>query len=306
MLKALDAVSKDKLLTSFVISCAHKVETNQTRAWLKLADLVSHDAFTAEAAALIIRSGDIDNIVKTSKMLAQSAIQHNQIAIFTLLFDKTPLSINPSLDALFENKEVQRPFKSQVIEKALKRYQAPITRTDISEYLWTVFKAGGLQIIASTLIKNPQIGLFIFAFHDLRHIGELCDADITNASVYLQFIELGVSQIKECPTFDQKSVILTNVAKIAIDTSAKWGNDSVRGSDIVNSAVRLFLAVKQIDENCAKEGFKQSNSRDQQVCIGNVEATITKSATKKKVHTLKMFSDKPLKRMESDDEWQIL
>ena len=300
MLEALKAVSKDSMLPSFVVSCSHKVTGSQTRVWNQLIDYVSTTAFTPEAAALLIRAGNENEIAKTAKKIATAALKEGKIEIFTLLFEKTPLSIDPSLDALFENKEVSRTIKATVIERAMKRYKGSLTRNDVSEFLWTIFRKGGMQIIASTIIQNQEAGKVIFSFHSLKHIEELCLADITNASTYLQFIMNGITYIND----DEE--VLKAAARIAVSSIAKWGNESIKGGDIVTAAVQAFSLVKSKNKNAAKSGYFEASERDQQVSISNVESTITKRATKRKVHTLKMFSSKSLKKQDDEDEWQSL
>lgn len=65
---------------------------------------------------------------------------------------------------------------------------------EVAKFSWSRFKVGGMFLITELLIENTSpLGLSLFLYKSLEVIKVLILNDILNASVYIQFITMGVS-----------------------------------------------------------------------------------------------------------------
>lgn len=296
MLSALDAVENNPLLSSFSVSCAHRVSDKTPKAWLRLANLVFTKAFSKEAAAKLVHSGSEQELLEASEIISKAAVNNNTPQLFTMLLSKCSNSANKVLDVVLKS-QLSINEKGDIVRLAVRKCQN-IDRDDVCEFLWTTFKKGGMNTIATCLSENPAVGTKLFSFHDLKIIEDLCTNDATNSSVYMLFVRLGVE------LGNLNNVCLEAAARIAVRAISLLGNDPQKGSDIISTAAQLFKDVKAKSPEAAKNAFSSVNDREKQVAVGQVENAIAKSATKKKVRTLRTFSSSVRKVQE--EEWQSL
>ncbi|EAX89238.1 hypothetical protein TVAG_037230 [Trichomonas vaginalis G3] len=296
ILSALTAVENSPLLEQFTINCSHR--KLQSKAWNKMADLVFAKTFSKEAAAFLLNSGTKSDIYDKSDIIATSAILHNCPELFYMMFSKSNTSSFKVFDLILKTQNLNRTQKGDIIRSALSKIDE-LDREDICEFCWTTFKKGGMTTISTNLINNPKIGTFLFSFNNLKQIEDLVVSDPANSTVYMQFIRLGIEK-----SLYLSEELLEETVKIAVRAISLLGNDPQKGGDITATAVQLFKDVKAKSEKAAEKGFKSVNDREKQVAVGNTESAISKSATKKKVRTLRTFSSAV--RKTQDEEWQSL
>ena len=64
----------------------------------------------------------------------------------------------------------------------------------VAKFAWSRFKVGGMFLITELLIENASpLGLSLFLYKNLEVLKLLILNDILNASVYIQFLNMGVN-----------------------------------------------------------------------------------------------------------------
>jgi len=303
-------------LPSFVLSCSKLIKDGSDEMWIHLSEFAIHNTFSLEALAYIVQSGTVENVISISeevtkvviKKFIQGSVSEKQfIAFFTHLFGRIPEKVPLVIELITENPVFikERPqmlleiFKHSII-------QATNENTELirlySSIAWSHFCKGGMVFIASILKLSPKVGSMVFELDEMNTLTELCTKDLANVIIFLQFIRYSLSIIS---AFDINPSILIKSGNIAIEAISLFGQDPQKGRDLIVNGVNLLTDIKTINEKSLKESFRQASQRSKQLSIQLIEKQISKLNTRKKVRTLKTFSNSS-RKTHDDDEWQSL
>ncbi|OHT15167.1 hypothetical protein TRFO_14340 [Tritrichomonas foetus] len=285
----------------------------------QLSALSESSRFDTKSTAEMIQDSDISQISDQLSDRIFSEFISNQLSVIeflafsTLMFEKLPDKLSYFLGQFFERfTNVDDQTKLNYLTRILKRSKIEVFNEfhdQICKFAWSRFKIGGLFLISQLLIDNPNIGIEIFLYKDLKIIAKLIDSDILNALVYLQFMTMGISIISDFKDFDQKKLhnVLENAAIISFNAISKWGAD-LRGEEIICHAAYFLRTIEKLDQMAVRQAFDSNGVRMERLIVQFTENEMRKTEAKLSVKTLKTFSSntRRVQNDSDDDEWQTL
>lgn len=303
--------------------------------WKQLFSFLISNEFDLESFANLIKDGssfdlesEFNSIITTMVKNYKVSINNEQcIALFTLLMEKSMKLIEMILSFLSENAEskVFASLKFRLYFRLLRRVKAPSSNNENEEYkkllqlidnylpsislfAWTNFKQGGMDLIAQVMIENPNVGVRMFVYDNLKTLSELALTDFINCEVYIQFCTFG---------YQVYHVIITNpnpdfdisVSKFAFAMIIKWSENVQKGSGIVQSAVILINTLLKHAGKAVRAAFSSLGVAEQRIVNNYIESQIIQLENKKKVQNLMVFSNSTKRNrvdLDEDGEWQNL
>jgi hypothetical protein len=224
-------------------------------------------------------------------------------SLFTILFHHSPSVIGFTIDRLLQLSSAQNSHKLEVLELGLLRFNENgfLPLRVIARFLLSVLKTGGLEILASVLLRRPAIGVALLSEQLAKAVFLLAVADLANARTFLQFVHLLLTVVSQ----GQMAVAFAQSAfRLAISVIAKFGQDAQRGAGIVETAVQLLTVVRARMPTEFVKLFDETPDAAQRDACGILRTQITKAELRKRNANLTMISTESRKK--GDDEWQNL
>ena len=299
-------------LPSFLLSCSKLINEGEDSTWSQLIEFATKSTFQLESIAHLVKKGPKKSVhslymelydLVIGQLKKKNITDDQTAAFFTILFEKDIDCVKDLSDKVISDEELSEfvRFKLEFLKKAVCRCNNTKIE-EIAKFVWMNFRKGGMVTICQLLEKSPEVGSVIFGADKLQIMSELVLNDSNNVVVYLQFIRHGIS-------FNASDEVLTAASSIAIASISQWGEDPQKGKDIVLNAVNLCQDIQRINEQCLKNGFLSSSTRQKASSVSITENQIAKLQTRMKVRTLKTFSNNVARRTYDDDddgEWQSL
>jgi len=276
--------------------------------WQRLAKFIIEKGYSSTALAYLIKYSTEENIKLVIKELFDVSFLNLDKYISSILLSR----VNENIEWCFEyfllyefpRKDSSiRNFKLSLIRLFIEKgisYCSDSIFNHLSKYLWTVFRKGGMEIISFLVRVHPDIGNKVFFYKEMTILSELCEKDITNCAVYIDFSRFCIIRLN--------CIQMTNNIKclslIALKSLISFGSDPQKGNDIIRSSVQLFAQIREMVPQSLEESYKCLTNREIQMVNSILEKEITKTQTRKKVKNLKVFSSG--QRRAQQDEWQDL
>ncbi|OHT07841.1 hypothetical protein TRFO_23785 [Tritrichomonas foetus] len=290
------------ILPRFLASITKQELKQGSAIWNEIINLsFEDDSFDCKTIALLLGKNppkiDVDKLIQKIYTFGKSDSQ--TMALLTILIKISwKLQLSLILTSKFENS-----FKMKLITRILKTVESVDDfLTPLSIAFFKMFKKGGMNDLASIAIANPKIAYDILNVDKFKRICDLCENDVQNSPVFLQFLLL---ILEKCQIEEDTLHILMQQAMKIITIS---GNNPQKGREIVDHCIRIILKI-QTKAEIMRKVFAELSQREQQILLQLTEKQADKVKSRQNAINLKQFSTKPKKaagNSSDEDEWETL
>ena len=205
-------------------------------------------------------------------MLQKQKAQPLQIAaLFTLLFEKVPKAI-PKMISLIINinlNSLNEDFKLIALKRGLSRLNSnqlfELSQDDyksIGVICAKNFHRGGLELAGYLLVKQPQIGIFIFSNVVVtKCVHKIEDGTEKEALNSIRLISLFLSKYTQF--YPNSFEIVKEIAKIALEGIKEKG-DKKRSKEGMGNASYLLKQCSALNENATRNAYDELSSNDKE------------------------------------------
>jgi hypothetical protein len=225
-------------------------------------------------------------------------------ALFALLFHHSPVVIGFALEHLLRSNVHTQETKLEIVEFGLIRFEQAhsLPLRPIAKFFVEMLRSGGLEVLATLLLKRKQIAIALLSEQIVRAIFVLALNDPPNTNTFLQFVQLIMSVIREDPLGVRFSKPAFRCALLGM---LKHGRDPQRGPAVVATAAQLMNDARALLGRGFESLFRTLSAAEQADACEILRTQIGKAALRKKNAHLIAFSDGPRLR-KTVDEWQTL
>ena len=219
-------------------------------------------------------------------------------SLITLLINHTP-SIATLANALaIELGESHNNFKINVIKRAILSQKCTSVPIDnLSRFLLSIFKHGGMQVVATLLISIPNIGIALLAKGCLKMAFLLTEIDFKNLKAYLLFIHLSLTSLRQTKYFKP---VFISVFNLIAHHSCKLRHDNALDRQLVPCIVGIMR------EYCSSKDFKalydKLDKKKRSSLVKFIHSEVVAETQRKKASNLVVISLN--QRVTQQDEWQ--
>jgi hypothetical protein len=285
-------------------SCA-KLDSLSQASRQFLLTLAFQNVFDAKMFAWLLKNDKDDALNNYAFSVSNHFVENSGPApLFQLLFDHSPFVIGFTIDRVLKGSSYSSETKLEIIQTGLLRFR----RTDflplraVAKFLIGMLKSGGLEVIASLLLRNPIVGIALLSEQMAKAVYLLALNDLANSKTFLQFVHLMVFVTKDQPI---AVPFARSAFRAVVLTVSKHGRDPQRGPQIVMTAVQLLNEIRGLLGDGFSQMFGEIPPSEKATVCDILRLQIGKAELRRKNASLASFSTGSRTR-KSGDEWQTL
>jgi hypothetical protein len=223
------------------------------------------------------------------------------IALFSMIFNHSPSAAGLTIELILQIAGRYLEFALRLLKICLPNLHSDIPLASLSRFCIENFKRGGMVLVGSLLLENPELGVALLSRGVAKAAFLLCANDVVNVRAYLRFVQVSLGA---AAAFSIRTPFAVSVMRLAMEVIRNFGNDVQRGHQIISLCVQVFVKVKEIvgDEEFREE-FGRSTGRGRVVEMMRLQ--IGKAVIREKNENLLAFSAN-IRAKRHEDEWQDL
>jgi hypothetical protein len=176
-----------------------------------------------------------------------------------------------------------------------------IPLASVSRFCIENFKRGGMVLVGSLLLENPELGVALLSRGVAKAAFLLCANDVMNVRAYLRFVQVSLGAVT---TFWIRTLFALSVMRLAMEVIKNFGDDVQRGHQIISLCVQILIKVKEIvGDDAVREEFARFAGRGRVVEMMKLQ--IGKAVLREQNENLVAFSANP-RAKRHEDEWEDL
>lgn len=297
-------------VAELIDSCASLIGESSDYDELRITvlSLTLSNHFSPTVLAHLIHSDARSSLAKYSYAILQSVISNfaeSKItadvagALLSLLMSHHPEICGIAIELVLGLSDDQRDFKLAVLGRALlKATDVPLE--PLARFCIGSFKRGGMQLIARTLIHNPDVGVSLLHRGALKAVFLLIQKDINNARAYLLFLHLVIDTLKSLKMIES---FAAPTLKLCFALTNRLKSDSQLDRKLFGIVARIAKScIDSAPQQCS-ETFAQFSESSRKAMLTMMEACISAEKQRKKTEQLVAFSTN---QRSSRNEWQTL
>jgi hypothetical protein len=223
------------------------------------------------------------------------------IALFSIIFDHSPSAASLTIELILQLADRFSEFALKFLEICLPNLRSDVPLASLSRFCIENFKRGGMVLVGSLLLENPELGVALLSRGVAKAAFLLCANDVMNVRAYLRFVQLS---LEAAVAFSIRTPFAASVMRLTMEVIRNFGNDVQRGHQIISLCVQILVKVKEVvGDDAFRTEFTRYVGRGRVVEMMNLQ--IGKAVLREKNENLVAFSaNARAKRRE--DEWEDL
>ena len=302
------SVTKDQI-SELINSCSSLLKEDESYDDLRVTvfSLCIYNSFAPAVIAHLLKSDGRRVLSKYASSVLEKTLEYflkKQInaetasTLITLLLDHTKSIAGSITEKVLGLGEEHRDFKLTILGRTLAVKESSLPLDGISRFCITSFKRGGMQLVARTLIHNPECGIALLMKGSAKAAFLLASKDAKNARAYLLFLQLGLQVTNE--NSDAKA-FANSLFRLCASLSTKLKQGSALDR-------KLFLILIRIIRDCAaitslEESYNMCSDAEKTSIITMMNVCINAERQRRKTEQLVAFSTN---QRSSRNEWQTL
>lgn len=277
-----------------------------------LLSLAMSTHFTPQIFAYLLHSDENHKLAQYSLAIAYLFVEkykngdinfNSTIALFTLLFNHSPICISQTLEYVIGNKGMSTKFKLALINLGFLTCDGGNAIGSIPRYLISSFKKGGMHTIGQFLLAKPDLGILFLSKGGAKAALLLGLKDMDNTRAYLWFIQLSLSVFKEKKIKIAKAYAPC-VFRFLVKIIEKWGVDLFNGRMIIWHCIRILHDIEAILGKEFSACFDELDKCERQKVISLMNEHVEAAIQNKKIQDLMEISN--TERSHKTNEWVTL
>ena len=236
--------------------------------------------------ALLFKNSNIEQLLNNSNIIINKIIEEKNILLTLYLIDNfkefIPIFLNNIL--LINNNILLKFYFLKIFLKFFNINLINNYLLEISKFVWLEFKKGGMNLIIYLLNNNLEISNHLLIYNNFEILFNLILNDFNNNLLYLLFLNYSLNKIFKFLNENNFETLLFNLYLLIL----KFENDQKKGFEIIKLSIKIIIFINS--NYNIKNSFLKLIDRQKQIIINILNQFLIKFETKKKIHSLKVFS----------------